>query len=485
MSNIIQGLFWPKLTSMEQMSIRSFLENGYEYHLYAYGPVEGVPDGAIVKDANEIMPYQEYPHIAQFADHFRYKLLYERGGWWVDMDVICLKPFDFEEEYVFSSEAVNVNSSHLNNVIVKAPAGSPIMKYLLDRCESVDKKTMLYTTLGPILMEDTVRKFGLQSFVKPPQVFCPIPFWEWERFLKKEKLADFKNSYSLHFWHEMWRRAKRPTNVFTGLYSEIHAKYGWGKGKIFMGLVTCDQPKYQNLTYLCLNSWAKTLPDNFDLKVCTGAVLGVPDDYNSLQLKTKALVIYSKVHHYDGTIKIDDDVFVRTDKLVFPSEDYAGWASLDNYQHECPWAHCQGGFYCLSKRAMDIIAEAPFYPKHPNKCLAKNEDSWVGWSLKENGIHPHMLKNVMISPTWQWASQTYAWRNGDVPKTDDWMVMTQINERDFYNFCPELNKLKGAPPPIVPAPRPRPQPVVGQVLRAGSRLTGRTIPFIDRRKPRG
>ena len=39
-----------------------------------------------------------------FSDIFRYKMLYENGGYWVDLDMICLKKLNFKEPFVFSSE---------------------------------------------------------------------------------------------------------------------------------------------------------------------------------------------------------------------------------------------------------------------------------------------------------------------------------------------------------------------------------------------
>src|SRR2546423_1207898 len=111
MNKIIQGLWiGPELSVMEQLSIASFMRNGHEYHLYIYDEPKNVPVGALIKDANEILPaasvfqYKQYPSYSGFSNFFRYKLLLERGGWWVDTDTICVKPFDFPELYVFFSE---------------------------------------------------------------------------------------------------------------------------------------------------------------------------------------------------------------------------------------------------------------------------------------------------------------------------------------------------------------------------------------------
>ena len=103
---IIQGLWiGAELSVMEQLSIASFLRNGHEYHLYTYAELANVPAGTVIRDANEILPaaaifqYKDRPSYAGFSNFFRYKLLLERGGWWVDSDLVCLRPFDFTVEY--------------------------------------------------------------------------------------------------------------------------------------------------------------------------------------------------------------------------------------------------------------------------------------------------------------------------------------------------------------------------------------------------
>jgi hypothetical protein len=108
---IIQSLWiGNKLSVMEQLSISSFLQNGHSFHLYIYDDVEGIPNGTTIKDANKILPsskifkYKNHDSYAGFANLFRYKLLLERGSYWVDTDIICLKPFQDKTEYVFAGQ---------------------------------------------------------------------------------------------------------------------------------------------------------------------------------------------------------------------------------------------------------------------------------------------------------------------------------------------------------------------------------------------
>ena len=109
--NIIQGLWiGNKLSRFEYNSIKSYINQGYEYHLYTYDKIDNIPEGTIIKDANIIIDkkYIFYYEglIAPFSDLFRYKLLYDKGGIWTDCDIVCLNslPNDKQHEYIFVAE---------------------------------------------------------------------------------------------------------------------------------------------------------------------------------------------------------------------------------------------------------------------------------------------------------------------------------------------------------------------------------------------
>ena len=224
MNRIIQGLWvGNELSVMEQLSIASFLRNGHEYHLYVYEDVKNVPSGATIRDGNEILPaakifqYKEQASYAGFSNFFRYKLVLECGGWWVDTDTICLRPFEFEEEYVFSSEFA-MAQEFINSGIFKAPAGSEVMSYAWRVCEAKDPERIVWGETGPRLMTAAVREFSLERYVQSPEVFCPIGYADWHRVLEPE--ADLNltgRSYAIHLWNERWRTAGQDKNE---VYSE-------------------------------------------------------------------------------------------------------------------------------------------------------------------------------------------------------------------------------------------------------------------------
>jgi len=125
------------LSKLELLTIHSFIKNGHQFHLWVYDKIETpLPVGTILEDANEIIPVEKvfryknvnkYGHgkgsVSGFSDIFRYKLLYDKGGWWVDMDVTCLKPLNVRTPYFFRKH----HELALVGNVMKCPAGAELM----------------------------------------------------------------------------------------------------------------------------------------------------------------------------------------------------------------------------------------------------------------------------------------------------------------------------------------------------------------------
>lgn len=211
----IQGLWiGPELSLMEQLSISSFLLNGHDYHLYVYDEVKNIPAGTVIRDANQVLPaalifqYRQRPSYAGFSNFFRYRLLLEWGGWWADTDTICLKSFDFSEEYVFSSEINHRGVEVVNAGIIKVPAGSRIMGHAWNVCQNKNLRRLVWGETGPRLMARAVRKFSLEGYKKGARVFCPVNYSEWQSVLEPNaQIALDDRTFAIHLWNEMWRLA--------------------------------------------------------------------------------------------------------------------------------------------------------------------------------------------------------------------------------------------------------------------------------------
>ena len=255
---IIQSLWIGKeLSIVEQLCIKSFLKNGHEFHLYTYDDVANIPEGTVVKDAGEIIPSEEVfmystGTYAIFSDWFRWKLLFEKGGFWVDTDEICLKPFDFDTDLIFGREkrdsvAIGVlgfppghelcafmrNICEYPNAILPYDSTRTKLKKLKRKLLGRGRRNVGWGEAGgPPGFTASLEYFNLMNSAKPFTYFYPIPHYNWdaafdETFANDSKL--FSNTYAVHLWNDMMRYRKDfdkngsfPAN---SLFEQLKTKY--------------------------------------------------------------------------------------------------------------------------------------------------------------------------------------------------------------------------------------------------------------------
>ena len=244
---IVQSLWiGNKLSIMENLCIKSFLKNDYDYHLYTYNFVENVPEGTIIKDANEILDNSEVYSYANssfsaISNRFRFELLYKRGGMWVDTDVICIKKYDMgnDKYIIFSESNKKYNEQKIGACILKFPIGDPILLDAIQICKDKKKDIIdgtLVWGLGPSTVKHLVEKYNLEQYVKPWKFANSCSCHHVLSIINPDfKTGDPKgyassvdelspDTYFIHLWHEFWRRnnidkdAKFPEkSLFEGL----------------------------------------------------------------------------------------------------------------------------------------------------------------------------------------------------------------------------------------------------------------------------
>ena len=211
---VVHG-FWigTRLSQVELLCIRSFLRNGHTFMLWAYDALENkLPEGCQVKDAGKIIPRDQifsyknknqFGHgkgsYAGFSDIFRYKLLYEYGGWWADMDVTCLKPLDFNAPYVFRTH----HDLKVVGNIMKCPPKSELMRYCYEKAlAGVNADNRDWNK--PIqILNDGIMEFGLQKYIVE---MSNRDSWNDVRKLVAGKKPIPENWYVIHWVNEEWRR---------------------------------------------------------------------------------------------------------------------------------------------------------------------------------------------------------------------------------------------------------------------------------------
>jgi hypothetical protein len=121
------------------------------------------------------------------------------------------------------------------------------------------------------------------------------------------------------------------------------------------------------------------------IRVYTGPLLGVPDDYVNLPVKVKE--ICRDLRDREFVFLMDTDTYVVPERLLnsgFEQHDYSGCA-LTAYNIQLKYASGGAGYW-LSKKALNILADADW--SKVSGCDA-NEDMHVGYILAQNGITLH------------------------------------------------------------------------------------------------
>jgi len=221
----VNGLWIGKLGELQLLSINSFLKQNIKYKLWIYPNLnnklvpDNIPNGVIVCNANDILDSKYiFKHwsgnYATFADIFRYKLLYEKGGWWVDLDLVCLRKLPnvrhfFGGERTKKTGAFKRSYSHSFWIgLMKFPKGDKILNELyLDMMSKIDdfqtNKKLLFnygqTQLGLLLKE----KYG-NNFIHDQNInvdlFNPFSYFDMIDFFTNGDIDKCCNRWG---WDEM------------------------------------------------------------------------------------------------------------------------------------------------------------------------------------------------------------------------------------------------------------------------------------------
>ena len=225
--------FWRgrPLSNVEILCVKSFLAHGHDFCLWAYDEVKNLPAGARVADAREVLPEAHFfvnqnegfgkGSPSPFSDLFRMALLARYGGWWTDMDVICLRPWDIPQELVIASSDENQWGRIPNANVLRSPAGHAFPTGAMELLQNRDPAKTGHVD-GPHTVQRMVREHHLEDSVVPHWWFNPIQ-WRYTKYLIRpeefmlhprrlkrtfgitERLGRVHpDSYAVHLWGEMW-----------------------------------------------------------------------------------------------------------------------------------------------------------------------------------------------------------------------------------------------------------------------------------------
>ncbi len=222
----------PRLNYLERLCLASAKAAGHEFTLWSYDPgkLEGVPPGTDLRDAAEILPeerllrYRDNGSVALGANLWRIELLAKGHGCWVDMDFIFLKPFDFDDDYIFGWEYEN----WINNAVLFAPKDSPMVADLQaipqpNRCPPwwgprrtlefywrrfregrIELEDYPWGTFSAGLVTHVVKRNKLQRHAQKPDIFYPVRWKDARSLYEPEAVVQAMitpETRAVHMWH--------------------------------------------------------------------------------------------------------------------------------------------------------------------------------------------------------------------------------------------------------------------------------------------
>ncbi|WP_297772843.1 hypothetical protein [uncultured Roseovarius sp.] len=229
------GTLWigGPLSWMEQLCLKSFVDRGQKITLFGYEPIPNLPAGVIFRDGREIIDtddfikYEQKNSYALFADWFRLHMIHQCPGMiWVDTDVYCHRPMEYDSDYVMGYELPGEH--RVNNAVLGLPADSDILQQMLEftsdryaiapflprkRQEQMRKQAAKgkpvhvsqqpWGVWGPMMVTHYVHALGLEAHVQPLNAFYPITFRERFKFMRRAELATgliTPETTALHLW---------------------------------------------------------------------------------------------------------------------------------------------------------------------------------------------------------------------------------------------------------------------------------------------
>lgn len=241
------GTLWigERLSFLEHLCLKSFVDAGHEVTLFSYAPVDYVPDGVRVDDAraifddDEFIIHKERGSPALHADLFRVKLVRNTDLTWVDCDAYCLKPFVKTSDYLFGFDGPR----YVANGVLGAPRTSEALRLLdaflstkgaalpwwtaeesdahLSEFGHFDFADMTWGSTGPAALTWFLNLTGEIDHALPKDVLYPIPSLHKQMVFRRPFMTEkhiTENTISVHFYGTLMRQLLARREVHKGSF---------------------------------------------------------------------------------------------------------------------------------------------------------------------------------------------------------------------------------------------------------------------------
>ncbi len=229
------------LSYMEQVCLKSALACGHHVVLYTYFDVTGVPEGVEVRDGREVMSedylmkHKKKNSWALCANIFRYKLMKQGKGLWIDTDIYMIEPIYLREyKYIFGIQ----KDSLINNAVIYFDQNGPLADVLINFAaqqyiipywlpwrkklryqmrpllglKPLPLSDLPWGVIGPRALTHFANELNLAHYAMPQDVFYPLPPKQAKLLFDPEADVDSfitDRTITIHFWNEMIKDYKR------------------------------------------------------------------------------------------------------------------------------------------------------------------------------------------------------------------------------------------------------------------------------------
>ncbi len=222
MNNNVHMLWYEgKLDTVSQLSIKSVLNFGHELNIWSYDKdnlIKLHPEfSMIIGDASLVLPLNvlpnhvlKHPYLGRdysiiLSDFFRYQVIYQFGGWYLDTDIILLQRLKWLHEFGYRQ----INGLPSTNVFYCEKPEQEYIRFCYNHL-TIKWNSSMYRM---------VKKFGFTHLSFPPLWFgidqCKNYFMDGSYTVPK---------LGIHLCRS-WASKKGYLDRLTGLYGKLRRKY--------------------------------------------------------------------------------------------------------------------------------------------------------------------------------------------------------------------------------------------------------------------
>jgi hypothetical protein len=197
------------------------VDRGHRTEVFSYDLNLKVPDWIVVRNATEILPRErvlrplgEEGRVAIHANLFRYALLNQLGGWWVDPDVLLLNA-------EMPSDDIFLGGPNVFGLVptgaLRFPAGHPLLAEAIAQTELLGDSLEAWASAGSALLTTLVERHGLGESFRSRQPLGPVSWFEVPNLFDPANAGELHRKCNdfcfLQLHDEVWRRAGVPHDL--------------------------------------------------------------------------------------------------------------------------------------------------------------------------------------------------------------------------------------------------------------------------------